>query len=336
VGCGVRLFWGSGGKSGDVLERRAREWLEEPISVDAKELLAAIWKQGPVALAEAAGVPESLAELVHFLKLEKEEGGALPVDINPELVMEQLGSIGGGNHFAEIGEIDSVFDKERAEKIGLKRGMMVAMAHSGSRGLGGWLAGRWERDPEVPVTGEEARIWEEEARGAVRFAQANRLVLVWRLLGALGLLRAEKLGGTLDVVHNYVEESSLNGERVFLHRKGAAPAARDQLTVVLGSRGAHTEILVGAGQEQCLCSVAHGAGRKMTRTEALAKLKSRYTRASLERTALGSRVICDESSLLFEEHPDAYKPIKPVIDALITAGAATRLASIRPVLTIKQ
>jgi release factor H-coupled RctB family protein len=214
--------------------------------------------------------------------------------------------------------------------------MMVAMAHSGSRGLGGWLAGRWERDPEVPVTGEEARIWEEEARGAVRFAQANRLVLVWRLLGALGLLRAEKLGGTLDVVHNYVEESSLNGERVFLHRKGAAPAARDQLTVVLGSRGAHTEILVGAGQEQCLCSVAHGAGRKMTRTEALAKLKSRYTRASLERTALGSRVICDESSLLFEEHPDAYKPIKPVIDALITAGAATRLASIRPVLTIKQ
>ena len=85
-----------------------------------------------------------------------------------------------------------------------------------------------------------------------------------------------------------------------------------------------------------LCSVAHGAGRKMTRQEAVAKLRPRYKRDTLHRTVLGGRVICDDPWLLYEEHPDSYKAIGPVVDALESAGAATRIAWIRPLLTVKQ
>ena len=73
----------------------------------------------------------------------------------------------------------------------------------------------------------------------------------------------------------------------------------------------------------------------MTRSEARAKLGHKHRRASLARTESGSRVICDNKDLLYEEHPDAYKPIDPVIASLEAAGAATRVAELTPVLTVK-
>ena len=78
--------------------------------------------------------------------------------------------------------------------------------------------------------------------------------------------------------------------------------------------------------------VAHGAGRKMTRSEAVAKLKDRYKRKELRGA---HRVLCDDNALLYEEHPDAYKAIEPVIGALETHGQATRVAALAPVVTVK-
>jgi release factor H-coupled RctB family protein len=91
----------------------------------------------------------------------------------------------------------------------------------------------------------------------------------------------------------------------------------------------------GTGAEPGLRSVAHGAGRRMTRSEAVDKLKHRYRRSEVVRSALGGRVVCDDKILLFEEHPDAYKAIEPVIAALETHRQATRVASLTPVLTVK-
>ena len=97
----------------------------------------------------------------------------------------------------------------------------------------------------------------------------------------------------------------------------------------VGRQGAH------AGAEAGLRSVGHGAGRRMTRSEARAKLSDKYRRTQLERTTLGGRVVCDDKALLFEEHPDAYKAIEPVIQALETHGMATRVAALTPVFTVK-
>ena len=92
----------------------------------------------------------------------------------------------------------------------------------------------------------------------------------------------------------------------------------------------------GLGCEAALCSVAHGAGRKMTRGEAAEKVRAHHSRASLTRTSLGSRVICDDPALLYEEHPDAYKAVGPVVDALEAHGAARRLLALRPLITVKR
>jgi release factor H-coupled RctB family protein len=106
--------------------------------------------------------------------------------------------------------------------------------------------------------------------------------------------------------------------------------------VVLGSRGARSYVMEGLGCEAALSSVAHGAGRRMTRSEATEKVRAKHTRASLVRTPLGGRVICDDPTLLYEEHPDAYKPVEPVIQALEQHGAARRIAALRPILTVKR
>jgi release factor H-coupled RctB family protein len=91
----------------------------------------------------------------------------------------------------------------------------------------------------------------------------------------------------------------------------------------------------GTGAEAGLRSVAHGAGRRMTRSEAVDKLKHRYRRSEVVRSPLGGRVICDDRQLLFEEHPDAYKPIEPVIAALEAHHQATRVAALTPIITVK-
>jgi release factor H-coupled RctB family protein len=82
--------------------------------------------------------------------------------------------------------------------------------------------------------------------------------------------------------------------------------------------------------------VAHGAGRRLKRSDAIARFKDRHRRAELTRTALGGRVVCDDPELLYAEHPDAYKDVDPVIDALEAAGAARRVATLSPVITVKR
>jgi release factor H-coupled RctB family protein len=74
----------------------------------------------------------------------------------------------------------------------------------------------------------------------------------------------------------------------------------------------------------------------MTRGEAKDKLKARYTRAELGRTKLGGRVLCGDPDLLYEEHPDAYKPVEPVVASLVEAGLATPVAELLPALTVKR
>jgi release factor H-coupled RctB family protein len=244
-----------------------------------------------------------------------------------------LGSVGGGNHFVEIARVSEVRDAAAAAALGLARDALVVVAHSGSRGLGGALARRWG---EGALTGEAMMAYLADLAGACRFAWTNRFLLAYRLLRALGVARASKLAGGFDVTHNDVVREEVSGAPAWVHRKGAAPARGDDATIVLGSRGAPSWVMRGRDSEEGLRSVAHGAGRRMGRTEAREKIKARYRRADLTRTDLGGRVVCADAQLLLEEHPDAYKPIEPVVESLIEAGLATAVAALTPVVTVKR
>ena len=335
AGCGVRVaVTNVRAGSLDALERRVRLAVDEdPLAgVDAEQLLAAVWHRGPRGLAELDGVDAALARLA---EREPDEGLLPSGELQPyaELAGGTIGTVGGGNHFMEIAKVGEVRAPMRAEALGLSRDAIVVVAHSGSRGLGGMLARRWGN----PVLdGVERDRYLGELAGACRFARANRFVLAFKLLRALGAARESKLSGGFDLIHNHVREEPLDGRNVWVHRKGAAPAAAGQPTVVLGSRGAPSWVFDGQGDHALLASVAHGAGRRMGRSEARAKIKARYQRTELTRTALGGRVVCSDPDLLYEEHPDAYKPIAPIVEVIAAAGLAAPLAALHPIVTVKQ
>ncbi len=351
VGCGVRLYaTNEDAQNRDAIERRvSRVWEEDPLAdVPRAELFRAVWERGILGLKDFAELDETLLALVRLeetlgnvarngenaMESREDSMTADTRDFYSRGYEEALGSIGGGNHFAEIARVTEVRDKAVASRLGLERGCLVVVAHSGSRGLGTALHKRWG---DVTLTEPASRkAYLADVSGAVRFAQVNRLLLGYKLLRALGAARTSKLAGSFDVTHNDVRKEPVSGEEVWVHRKGAAPAYEGQPTIVLGSRGAPSWVLLGTGAEDGLRSVAHGAGRRMGRAEALSKLGHKYKRSELKTTKLGGRVMCDDEKLLYEEHPDAYKPIAPVVDSLIEAGMATAVASLVPVITIKR
>jgi release factor H-coupled RctB family protein len=242
-----------------------------------------------------------------------------------------LGTIGGGNHFAEFLKVEKVSDTERFEAFGFASDHLWLMVHSGSRGLGqailnDWLA-RYGSDGALAGS-EQALAYLTDHNHAIDWAVHNREVIAERFCDKLSMSAQKRL----DICHNSVTAHQ-NG---WLHRKGAAPADRG-LVVVPGSRG-HFTYLVEPLAEQAdtaLYSLAHGAGRKWARNDAHARLSKRYRPAELARTALGSRVICEDKRLIFEEAPEAYKDITHVIADLEEAQLIRVIAIFRPLLTYK-
>ena len=138
-----------------------------------------------------------------------------------------------------------------------------------------------------------------------------------------------------DACHNAIVPKVWNGEPCWLHRKGAAPADEGPL-VIPGSRGSMSYLVEPMGhQAPNGYSLAHGAGRKWTRSAARDRLGSKYRAKDLTRTSLKSRVICEDKALLFEEAPEAYKKIDDVIGDLVELGLVRVLATLKPLITYK-
>jgi release factor H-coupled RctB family protein len=250
---------------------------------------------------------------------------------------DSLGTIGGGNHFAELLRPEEVYDAATFAGLGLEEKKLVVLVHSGSRGLGESILRAHVREhgdrPLTADTGGSGYALDHYlARHdeAVAWARDNR-----RLIGER-FLRAVRAEGerVLDLVHNSVER---RGPSLFLHRKGAAPADKG-VVVIPGSRGAHSYLVrpteAAARSDLSGWSLAHGAGRRWKRSDCKGRL-TKYTAASLEKTALGSRVICTDKALLFEEAPQAYKDVEVVVEDLVAAGLVTTVARLAPVLTFK-
>jgi tRNA-splicing ligase RtcB len=233
----------------------------------------------------------------------------------------QLGTSGSGNHFVEFGEL-TVMDDE----VGLPRGTYLALlSHSGSRGTGAQVAQHYSKlarslHPELPPalahlawldlsTQPGQEYWAAmELMG--RYAQANHAVIHQHVATALGAAVA------LDIEnhHNFAwrERHRLpdgsEGE-VIVHRKGATPAGAGVLGIIPGSMGTPGYVVRGKGVAESLNSASHGAGRRMSRTQA----KKTFTWADARRFLRDRGVTLMSAGL--DEVPMAYKDIDQVMAA---------------------
>ncbi|WP_299947465.1 RNA ligase RtcB family protein [uncultured Microbulbifer sp.] len=259
----------------------------------------------------------------------------------------KLGTIGGGNHFAEIQQVNEIFAHEVLSGLGLDKQSVVFLAHSGSRGLGQKILRN-----HVDVFGAQSLTNDAMARYlerhdyAVQWAVANRDLIAKRFCERLGVNR----DALLDVSHNTVtamDQQSIDAlgleytseSRYWIHRKGASPTDQG-LVMIPGSRGSLSYLVKPRASEAYNLaaggfSLAHGAGRKWKRSESRGRLEKRYKVKDLEVTDLGSRVICKQRDLLYEEAPQAYKNISTVVDDLVQAGMVDVVASFKPLITYK-
>ncbi|WP_415894692.1 RNA ligase RtcB family protein [Neptuniibacter sp. PT34_22] len=273
---------------------------------------------------------DSWADLIEQRKIEK--------GIQAQGFDAAFGTIGGGNHFAEFQAIETVYCDDHLARLNIDPKKLLLLVHSGSRGLGQSILTEHISNFNHDGLNEDDSSFSEYLKAhddAVKWAELNRELIALRFLDAI----RENGDCLLDVNHNLVTEKEIAGRKGWLHRKGATPA--DQGYVVIpGSRGDYSYLVTAADQakenlENCLYSLAHGAGRKWKRGDCQARLSHKFKKDDLLKTALGSRVICGNKELLYDEAPQAYKNCETIIDDLVDAGLVKVIARVRPVLTFK-
>ena len=224
----------------------------------------------------------------------------------------QLGTLGGGNHFIEI-----CLDQEQRVWV---------MLHSGSRGIGN-VIGRYfiakvrkdmQRhqihlpDKDLAYFSEGSDLFDDYVEAvdwAQDYALINRSEMMRRVLAVLALfLPPFKLDGeAINCHHNYVSQENHFNEKLFITRKGAISAREGEMGIIPGSMGAKSYIVRGKGNPDSFCSCSHGAGRKMSRSEA----KNRFNRFDLAEQTKG--IECRKDGGVVDEIPAAYKDIDQVM-----------------------
>lgn len=250
----------------------------------------------------------------------------LPADLHPLA----LGTIGGGNHFCELQEVEAVANEQARADHDLKKGDLMLLVHSGSRSLGMTVfSAVLEQFSGMDPDSDTGKAYLSAHRDAVRWASLNRQLIAERAAKAL----RSDLRLLSDAPHNMIEVRK--GE--ILHRKGATKADLP-LVPLAGSRDAVSFVLAPeGGNPDALASLAHGSGRKYDRRSMLGRAgATRTDRENLARTSFGGQVICEDRQLLIEEAPNAYKDPKQVLGDLQAAGLARAIASLKPLLTFKK
>ncbi len=272
---------------------------------------------------------------------------------------DQLGTMGSGNHFVEVDVVQTIYDQAEAERLHIFKGQIVVLIHTGSRGLGHQVATDYIRtmmfamkkygieipDPQLacaPFASDEGQRYFQAMSAAANFAWANRQMITWEVRKAWTDVLGDSAGSltvVYDVAHNIakIEEYPVaNGSRrTVVHRKGATRAFPGQPVIIPGSMGTGSYVLVGNAEsmKQSFGSSCHGAGRRMSRTQA----KKQVQGAELKRRLNDSGIVVNARSLagLAEEAPEAYKDVDEVVETVHQAGIAKKVARLRPVAVIK-
>jgi release factor H-coupled RctB family protein len=247
---------------------------------------------------------------------------------------DSFGTLGGGNHFAELQAVEKVHDREAFRSLGMSRDNLALLIHSGSREAGQSVFETHVEEHGVGAVDAESNAGRDYLLlhdHAVRWARASREVIARRFLETVGA------SGTSvwDGCHNSIVGRTVGDETHWIHRKGAV-VADSEIAVIAGSRGSFSYLVkpIGDGESHAW-SLAHGAGRKWARCEARLRVRERHAVAELVETPLGGRVVCEDRDLLYEEAPMAFKSIEFVIDALIKAKLIRVIATLRPLFTYK-
>jgi tRNA-splicing ligase RtcB len=287
---------------------------------------------------------------------------------------DQLGTLGSGNHFVEVGYIHDIYDTHGAEAFGLFEGQVTVMIHTGSRGLGYQVCDDSIREmikasgkygislPDkqlccAPIKSDEGQRYLSAMAGAANYAFANRQMIThWVRETFEGIFRKSsgKLGLSLvyDVCHNIakMEKHMVNNieTEVCVHRKGATrsfapgnPAVPErfravgQPVLIPGDMGRASYVLCGTqkAMEETFGSTCHGAGRVMSRSQAIRASKGRSISKEMETRGIYVQAASRET--LAEEAPESYKDVSKVVNVVHKAGISRLVAKIVPLGSIK-
>jgi tRNA-splicing ligase RtcB (3'-phosphate/5'-hydroxy nucleic acid ligase) len=279
---------------------------------------------------------------------------------------DEMGTLGSGNHYLEVQEVTAVYDAKIAGVFGLAQGDIVVMIHCGSRGLGHQIGTDYLKrmaiaaagygialpDRELacaPINSEVGEAYLGAMRAAINCALANRQILTHLVRGVFAdLLPQARLPLLYDVSHNTCKVEEHQKRKLFVHRKGATRAfgpghpevpealrAAGQPVLIGGSMGTGSYVLAGTRESEALAfsSACHGAGRAMSRHQAMRTWKGRAVVDQL--AARGILIRSPSMRGVAEEAPEAYKDVSAVVDSAEASGLARKVARVEPLICIK-
>lgn len=230
---------------------------------------------------------------------------------------KQLGTSGSGNHFAEFGIVEIA---AKDEVLGLDAGSYIGfLTHSGSRALGATVANHYTK-----LAISKHRLPQEAKNLAWLGLDEEEGIEYWRAMNLAGDYAsachqvihdkiAKQLGRQplkrVENHHNFAWKESWEGKNVIVHRKGATPAGKDVLGIIPGSMTADGFVVKGKGESAAVNSASHGAGRKMSRTRAIASVTDKQFRDELKK--FGIKLLGGG----LDESPFAYKDIEVVMQS---------------------
>ncbi|MBB5156031.1 RtcB family protein [Saccharopolyspora phatthalungensis] len=340
---------------GGVLPRCSADELDDILVAGAAHLVA-----------RGMGTPDDLKRC--------ESGGTMP-GAGPEKVStrarergaRQVGSLGSGNHFAEVQAVDQVLDPATAEAFGLRTGSVCVLVHCGSRGLGHQVCTDYVRLMDtamhrygihvpdrqlacVPVPSAEGESYLAAMAAAANYGMANRQALTHAIREAFAAAGLGELVLLYDVSHNLakIETHPVDSHlrTLCVHRKGATRAfpphhpelpadlaPYGQPVLVPGSMGTASYVLVGVEASPAFHSACHGAGRVLSRHAAARHIPIEKLRS--EMAAAGILVRGASTRGLVEEAPESYKDVDEVVRACHEAGLAKPVARLVPLGVVK-
>ena len=298
------------------------------------------------------------------------EGGELAAvsALARERGRNQLGSIGSGNHFVEIGSIEKLYLQEVASAWSVSPGYTYIFIHTGSRGFGHQICqdtldqfigeGLAEGLPDrqlvaAPIKSPQGRQYIAAMAAAANYAFNNRQQILHGVRLAFEKvcgIPQEQIRLLYDVCHNIAkfETHLVDGapKRLCVHRKGATRAfgpghvelsplfrTTGQPVLVPGDMGRASHLMVGLGNPLTWCSACHGAGRAQSRIQSMKRWSGRDLIGEMR--GLGVAVMATSTRTIAEEMPDAYKDVDEVVEAVEEAQLAVRVARLRPRMVLK-
>lgn len=340
-----------------------------PLHLSAHEMNAMLTGGARWAVAQGYGTQADLARIEEHGCM----AGADPAqvsDLAKQRQRDEMGTLGSGNHYLEVQVVKAILAPQIAQAFGLQEGDVVVTIHCGSRGLGHQIgteflksmvmgaqgAGIVLPDRELacaPIKSPLGQSYLGAMRAGINCALANRQILTHLAREAFHeVLPGAQLSLLYDVSHNTCKEEThpLNGmpRRLFVHRKGATralgPGHRDlpaeyrdygQPVLIGGSMGTESYILAGCASdaEKAFASACHGAGRALSRNEAMRRWRGRDVVDEL--AARGILIRSPSLRGVAEEAPEAYKNVSAVVEATERAGLARVVARLAPLICIK-